>query len=362
MSNTMSDTARYTVLLSDLSAQRIQQYAQDLQSGQARPGGHLAKVLETAQAPDTLVSMIQALFDTRRPQIFAESAVRGEGSDWTLHELGLLGDISVAMPVQVHDDGAHRQPNLHAEPIEATLLFTPGALLDNGHYCTPADWDEVVRDNALHRPGFVRLYERRLLPVLLHADQEAARRGRRALVTVPGLGCGAFAGEFKGRIEPHLLAALQALLDKHAHRLTHVALVRFDPYRSTPDTEHRFGATVLRVRALQDHPDTPQLCAPRAYEEAGDDFSDCDLFSVVAWDHVSWPGNDFYLGSRTTDDGVKAAATTTMRQMTGIEGQYDPRGFKYQPPAGWRDWETLIRRQGLRFTVTAEQVHVHPLG
>ena len=50
MSNTMSDTARYTVLLSDLSAQRIQQYAQDLQSGQAQPGGHLAKVLETAEA------------------------------------------------------------------------------------------------------------------------------------------------------------------------------------------------------------------------------------------------------------------------------------------------------------------------
>ena len=56
------------------------------------------------------------------------------------------------------------------------------------------------------------------------------------------------------------------------------------------------------------------------------------------------------------------ATLQTMRQMTGIEGQYDPRGFKYQPPAGWRDWETLIRRQGLRFTVTAEQVHVHPLG
>ncbi len=33
MSNTMSGTARYTVLLSDLRAQRIQQYAQDLQLG-----------------------------------------------------------------------------------------------------------------------------------------------------------------------------------------------------------------------------------------------------------------------------------------------------------------------------------------
>ena len=38
-----------------------------------------------------------------------------------------------------------------------------------------------------------------------------------------------------------------------------------------------------------------------------------DLFSVVAWDHVSWPGNDFYAGQRKTDDGVKAAATTAMQ-------------------------------------------------
>ncbi|NRT58039.1 DUF4804 domain-containing protein [Sphaerotilus uruguayifluvii] len=361
MSNTMSDTRRYTVLLSDLTAQRIQQYAQDLRADRDQPGARLADVLGSAGAPDHLVPMLQALFLTRKPQIFAESAVCGDGSDWSLRELGLLGDISVAIPVQVHDDGTHRQPKIHAEPIEATLLFTPGALLDNGNDCTPADWNEVVRDNALHGPGFVQLYERRLLPVLLHADQEAARRGRRALITVPGLGCGAYAGDFSGKIEPHLIAALKALLHKHAARLTHVALVRFDPYRSTPDSQDQFGAPMLRVRALQDHPDTPQLCAPRDYEEAGDDFSDCDLFSVVAWDHVSWPGNDFYVGQRKTDDGVKAAATTAMHQMTGVEGQYDTRFFMYRPPAGFTNWEAVIKKNGLCFTVTAAQVCVHPL-
>ena len=68
---------------------------------------------------------------------------------------------------------------------------------------------------------------------------------------------------------------------------------------------------------------------------------------MVAWDHVSWPGNDYWIGAasslaicdaftrgmhmmltmigpvrpgkRCTDDGVKAAATDTMRALTGVE-------------------------------------------
>lgn len=351
---------RYTLLLSDVTRQRLLQYAQSLRVGRA-PGGYLAAVLGDNVAPDELVPLLASLFRTRKPQIFAESQVRGDGSDWTLQELGLLGDISVAVPVQVHDDGQHRRPEVHAEPFPATLLFTPGALLDNGQGCVPADWDEIVRGGELLSQGFVQLYERRLLPVLLHADEVAAQRGRRALVTVPGLGCGMFAGQFRGQVEPYLEAALKELLQRHADRLTHVALIRFDPYKFDHDRQYNVGQTLLRVRSLQCHPDTPQLCSPKAYEESSDDFSDCDLFSVVAWDHVSWPGNDFYAGSRATDDGVKAAATTTMYQMTGIEGQYDAGSFQYRPPAGFRTWGQVIDAHALHLDVSAEQVRVHAL-
>ena len=64
--------------------------------------------------------------------------------------------------------------------------------------------------------------------------------------------------------------------------------------------------------------------------------SDCMLFSIVAWDHVSWPGNDFFAGSRCTDDGVKAAATNSMFALTGIEGHYDPDRGAYLPPPPYR--------------------------
>ncbi|MDZ7855085.1 hypothetical protein [Sphaerotilus sp.] len=349
--------APYTLLLSEDTRQRLLAYVQALQADQ-KPGARLAKVLREHGKPHDLVSMLERLFQTKEPQIFAESAVYGDGTDWTQHELGLLGDISVAVPVRVHDDGTHHAPRVHPVPIDATMLFTPGALLANGKGYPAADSGEVVRERTLHLPGFLALYERRLLPVLLHANETAARKGRRAVVTVPGLGCGQFAGVFRGELEQPLALALQTLLERHADRLQHVALVRFDPYRSGTDQQVVCGQTLLRVRPLLLHLDTPQLCPPTAYEEAGDDFSDCDLFSVVAWDHVSWPGNDYYIGCRETDDGVKAAATSTMHAMTGIEGRYDPKQYKYLPPSGYRLWEQVIKSKRLRLGVTADQVRV----
>ena len=85
-----------------------------------------------------------------------------------------------------------------------------------------------------------------------------------------------------------------------------------------------------------------QLSHPESFAEADDDFSNCSLYSVVAWDHVSWSGNDFYIGSRITDDGVKAAATNSMSALTQVEGVYDSYLNKYQPPKPFSTWKDVV--------------------
>ena len=72
------------------------------------------------------------------------------------------------------------------------------------------------------------------------------------------------------------------------------------------------------------------------------------MFSIVAWDHVSWPGNDFYGGARCTDDGVKAAATNAMAVLTGVTGQYDQAQSAYLPPTPYRTWGEVVAANGLR--------------
>jgi hypothetical protein len=145
-----------------------------------------------------------------------------------------------------------------------------------------------------------------------------------------------------------LQTALERLLSDMTAQIPHIRAVIFDPYDECRDRELTFSHTQFRVRPLlRSGNPHPQLCRPVDYAESGDDFRDCDLFSLVAWDQVSWPGNDFYAGARATDDGVKAAATSSMYAMTGIEGYYDAVRAMYLPPRGYRNWRECVERNGL---------------
>ena len=338
----------HTILLPDETLARARVYLQALQSGQARAGGLLrARLADAKLATMNAVDLLGHLFATKKPQIFAESAVAGDGSDWNLIELGLLGDVSVAVPVTVFDDGSHTTPRPHDPPFAAVLLFTPGALLRNGRGCTPADWNEVTAaDGSLDAAGYYQLYRRRLLPVFRFINEHAARP-RSALVTVPGLGCGQFAGPFQGRLGERLEAVLAQLLAEFGASLPNLGAVHFDPYNEGDNRRQEIHGIRFLTRPLTrpGNRGRTQLRRPAAYGDTPDEFAACGLYSLVAWDHVSWPGNDFYVGSRATDDGVKAAATDALAVLTGVAGHYDPARAAYLPPPPHRTWEQVVRQE-----------------
>ncbi|MFO0881528.1 MAG: hypothetical protein U0840_29870 [Gemmataceae bacterium] len=341
----------YSILIPDETLDRASDYLQALRAGKTQAGAFLQKRLQGVDLHAmTQWQLLGELLETKRPQIFAESEVAGDGTDWSLTELGLLGDISIAAPVTVFDNGNHHNPTPHAPPFPGTLVFTPGALLDNGRGCTPADWDEVIGpDRQLSPDGYYRLYRRRLLPVLRYVN-DCAARPRSAFLTLPGLGCGQFAGPFRGQLGAQLQAVLERILNEHGSSFPNLKALYFDPYSECDNARREIHGISFLVRPLTapGNQARSQLCRPAFYAEANDDFSGCALFSMVAWDHVSWPGNDFYLGSRATDDGVKAAATSSMSALTGVEGTYDVARGKYQPPQPYPNWKELVRQRGLR--------------
>jgi hypothetical protein len=347
----MSDTTKkYRILLHGQAYQKAADYLQMLQAGVIEPGSYLQQQLRELEIGQLSVeALLEYLLRSKRPQIFAESAVYGDGRDWNAHELKLLGDIGIAADVQVYDDGSHRQPKPHAIPFSAHLLFMAGALLRNGKGQLPADWDVVAESGDIDSERYYQLYQRRLLPLLLYANAIAGAAGKQAFITVPGVGCGQFAGKFMGRLGERLEQVVLRLLHQHHDQLGNIRAVYFDPYQECGNQRFEIGHLSFLVRPLtHGNQDKPQLCSPEAYQEAGDDFRQCLLFSVVAWDHVSWPGNDFYIGSRATDDGVKAAATSSMATMTGIEGRYSPASGTYAPPSPYRNWEAVVRDNGLQ--------------
>ncbi len=343
----------YKTIIHPTTYKNTRSYLQALKAGETT-GQYLQRQLADQDLSQLSVeAFIEQLVRTKRPQIFAESAVFGDGTDWNLTELSILGDVNMAVPVTVYDNGRHSNPMVHQHPFPATLLFTPGALLRNGRRYTPADWDEVTKDGAIDFDGYYQLYERRLLPPLLYANEQAGSNGTTAFITIPGLGCGQFAGRFQGQLGEHLKNVLKQLLENHGSSLSNVKAIYYDPYQECQNERYEINGISLMVRPLTAPGNSikSQLCHPTVFQEDDDRFVMCDLFSFVAWDHVSWPGNDFYVGSRATDDGVKAAATNATAVMTGVNGAYDADRYKYQPPTGYRTWDDVIKQKQLQLQV-----------
>jgi hypothetical protein len=300
----------------------------------------------------TIPEFIELLMRTKRPQIFAEDAVYGNGLDWNQDELAILGDLSIVTPVTVYDNGKHRQPDLHEVPFDSTLIFTPGALLRNGNRMTPVDWAEVTSNGEINSEGYYRLYERRLLPAFIYANDRAKQDDKQALITIPGMGCGQFAGVFRGQLGVELRNTLVRFLQTHSRDFPHIKVVYYDPYSECDNDRIEIDGMSLFVRPLlKGNANKSQLCKPQMYAEAGDDFTNLELFSFVAWDHVSWPGNDFYIGARSTDDGVKAAATNVIAVMTGIEGSYNSQINHYTQPRGYATWKEVVIKNRIQLEV-----------
>lgn len=333
----------YKILVNKKTYEKAILYLEELRTERCA-GNYLQTQLDGRDLPHiTVEEFLELLLRTKHPQIFAESAVAGDGTDWNQRELSILGDIGIATPVMVYDNGKHFNPDVYKHPFNATLLFTPGALLRNGRQNTPADWSEVTHNGDINPETYYALYERRLFPLFMYANRVAKENGKRACITIPGLGCGQFAGPFMGSLGSELKNALMTFLEKQGHDFSSIHVVYYDPYRECDNERHKIHGICFLVRPLtKGNEQKPQLCHPKTYEEEGDHFAECELFSCVAWDHVSWPGNDFYVGSRATDDGVKAAATNSMAVMTGINGTYNSQRHCYCPPEEYHNWREVI--------------------
>ena len=171
---------------------------------------------------------------------------------------------------------------------------------------------------------------------------------RTAFISVPGIGCGQFAGKFQGQLGTQLLNVLKTLLHEFAAKLPNVGYIYYDPYDECLPCELQFEHLRLIVRPLlhSNGVGRPQLTKPES-NILPVPVEDVVFFSLVAWDHASWPGNDFYAGLRATDDGVKAAATDSMKLITGVEGTYDESVNMYTPPRGNKNWEEVVRSSEL---------------
>ncbi len=340
---------QYDLVMSYQTMDKAKEYLENIKKNRESMGQHLKNELSGVLL-DTLtpILLIRHLLATKKPKIFAEKAIQGDGSDWTQDELSILGDLGVAVDVDIFDDGIHVKPNIHDKPFQGTLLYIPGALLASKPTATPADLNEVVQNDKVHEEKLYQLYLRRLLPLFKYVNKKMETTNQKAFITLPGFGTGCFAGKYKDNLKQMLGNAIEKLIKEHPFVFTHISAVYYDPYEECVEKNITIGKTEFMIKPFNSC-NKSQLCPPSEYSsKKGKIFSDHKLFSFVAWDHVSWPGNDFYKGQRKTDDGVKAAATNSMSKMTNHNGHYDRQQYKYIPE-NFNDWDAVIQNQKIKF-------------
>ncbi|XP_055314414.1 uncharacterized protein LOC129575260 [Sitodiplosis mosellana] len=344
----MENKPNYDVVLSQESLDMIVSYKNDLFASKAKPGTYLKKVLDARKSlldQTSAEKFVEYMLLTKKPKVYATEEIRVDGTDWNETEFQILGDLNIAMNVEIYDNGVW-DPNepafrVHNPPLNGALLFTNGPLLRSRSVVgmTP-DLKQIISGDDIDQDKYNRLVERRLVPLLCYANENSKKDNQRALVTIPGLGCGVFAGKFLGQMGQHLNQALQNILKKHAKNYDNIACIYFDPHRECTNETQQFDRVSYRVRPASQNNGRSQLCKPNEYEEDGDDFSDCKLHKVVAWDHLAFPGNSYFVEHRWTDDGVVGAATNSMRVITGSKGIYD--NGDYFPPEGYENWKEVV--------------------
>lgn len=346
-------SARY--ICSAMTVKKAQVYLNGLKDGSKNPGSRLEHILNSQglvlndlYAKD----LIAALMNTRLPQMFAESGVVLDGTDWSIDENSILADIVLSTTgTSAYNNGAHRGQRDHNQPLEVHFLYTSGALLRNGHRNLTSDMREVIRqDQTLDEEAYYHLYERRLLPGLLAQNHAARIDGKPLVINIPGMGLGQFAGRYQQQLKAAFPKVLKRFFQEHADELDMVHTVNYDPYEGFPNNENPFAIPLqntkirLLARPLTGLPagEQGEVASQLEFPKDGANYRGCRLVKVVAWDPFSYPGNDIWVNNadqgngRETDDGVSFASSDTLRAMKNI-GQFGegfPEFFAYNSQQG----------------------------
>ncbi|APS55922.1 hypothetical protein [Piscirickettsia salmonis] len=354
----------YTLSINDRSYLRAKKYLIDLISGEAAPGARLKHLIDkdgVILAELQPYQFLELLANTKAKGIFAESQVYCDGRDWNKTEALILSDLVTEVDVSIFDNGIHdrRLPSFQAydPPHQGKLLFVSAPLFRNDRTKITPDLYECTTNKKFDQGKYNHLVERRLLPAFAHLQESFRRTGKKFLFTIPGWGCGQFAGKRQGKMGKRFQIALQTFLANHPELRDSIAAIYYDPYSECEASDQEINDIPFYTRPLAHRTTTdpkPQLCPVGGYLNG--DYRNCQLATLVAADAFSHAGTDFFRLSRKTDEGVKAAATDSMTQFSGIPGKYDKTSGKYLPEEKNTTWRRLFKREDFELSFATATV------
>ena len=233
---------------------------------------------------------------------------------------------------------------------------------------------EIKDDNN----EFINLYYEnikiKLLPIFKKINKYASFENKPAFVSMPGIGLGMFIGSMllKKLVVNALIYSIYKLLNENNFK--EIKLFRLD--LSSRDIEHPFSEIIQGINFKDFHytgignredkfkklnydtkiiiesfkkTNISNIIEPEKYSN---EVKDCSLYRIVAGDAISYPGNDMYVNSKDTDEGLIGGSSNLMGKVVNTNvcyGEYKSSAryendrriatFPCDNPNWYLDWE-----------------------
>ena len=324
----------YSFVLDEDTLKIITDYKQALVSKDILPGIALKELLnenDDEDIPDfidslTTLGFINLLLNLKVPNGSARISLAAPSqSEYNIHELNILARIGTVIYTHVHNDGKQSEFDSYETPVPCIMGFVSAPLFDIND-SAPANQEPVNSSsgrNQINSENYIKEMKHRILPVLIKMNDEALMRGKKLSITIPGLGCGIFAGCYSmfrrdnDNITAQLDCALRAMLIKHEHRLKCIINIQFDELQydghSPLSTEQKIGH--IWYKFVADATSTNSR-APLALakDSSGEDVM---LGTIVEGDLLSWMGKGMWIDNGLqTDERRKTGGSLVLAQIS----------------------------------------------
>ncbi|CAK8163574.1 hypothetical protein CAXC1_80032 [Candidatus Xenohaliotis californiensis] len=125
----------------------------------------------------------------------------------------------------------HKRPCVALEEKNRMNIDLVLALLSNMEDTRHTDTKLAKEDGDLDKEGYIKLAKSRLLPMLQSINHSAGEKGKKALVNIPGIGAGIFAGDRKRENSIKELLAKKVIPELlQENNFPNIRMVIFDPF------------------------------------------------------------------------------------------------------------------------------------
>jgi hypothetical protein len=266
-------------------------------------------------------------------------------------------NLNIAVNVTIYDNCVRSasERSVHTEPFDGYLIFVNAINL--GTTSTIECKKILNNSNEIDWIKYSEEYNSILLPALFYANKIAKDQGKKAVITIPGIGAGIFGARHDIKVKDELVAFIENSLAKYNFVDIEKIIIDLWDYEKLKE-EKTINNVQLKVIATSKLLDKSVAEGSQLYNPGSDKI----LFSIVASNKGAMPGcsNFGSIGSaRSTDNCMKAGGTDLYSRLISDEkiGSYNKSGKYYEAP-GSNSWKSYFQQNNFQFNVLDKDIFI----